>query len=234
MRTAPPGPRQTRFEFDAPLRTPLAAETRAALSALLAGHLPSVPPPHPFFAAPGADLLLAQASERHLGHPGELAQGEDGRFWLRVSAAIGEEAPLSAFLDWIGPQLDLGAGELAGFVVPAGSHRHDMRLLAWSGEAVIMLGKVPDRHEIHLDPGARCSDAALRRAAGLPVPDGAPEIVRPAMRRVARGLSLSRPPLVNQKLLDGPYVDGPVRLRLWLAEAARAQLGYSTELVTLD
>ncbi|MFC4169094.1 hypothetical protein [Teichococcus aestuarii] len=222
--------RHARLELDAPLRRPLPRPDAEALVALVMGRLPARPPAHPLFSMPEAGTILTGESLDHLTQGSRILQDEDGPR-LCVSASLPPwPGLLEASVDWLGGQLRLALGEVAGFTVPAHSHRHDMRLLIWTGTRLCPLGPLPDQRAGALAGG--CSMAAFQRAAGLPAPDEPESVLRPIMRRVALAQLRRQALPVSQALLDGPF-EGQVLFRLWLAAAAEASQGFTTATVPL-
>lgn len=222
--------RQARLELDAPLRRPLPRAEAEALVALLMGRLPARPPAHPLFALPEAGAVLTGESLDHLTQGSRILQDETGPR-LCVSASLPPwPGLLDASVDWLGGQLQLAVGEVAGFTVPANSHRHDMRLLVWTGTHLRPLGPLPD---LRIGAGADsalaggCSLEAFQRAAGLPAPDQPEAVLRPAMRRVALAQLRRQALPVSQALLDGPF-EGQALFRVWLAAAVEASRGLTT------
>lgn len=217
--------RQARLELDAPLRRPLPRPDAEALVALLSGQLPARRPVHPLFCVPEACDILAGESLDHVTSGSRILQEEDGPR-LSASASLPPRPGLmEAALDWLGGLLSLEEGEVAGFTVPAQSHRHDLRLLVWDGARLRPLGPLPDLRGGAFAGG--CSMAAFQHAAGLPELTEAPERLRPVMRRVALAQLRRKTLPVSQALLDGPF-DGQVLFRVWLAAAAEAQQGFTT------
>lgn len=222
--------RHARLELDAPLRRPLPRLDAEALVALLMGRLPAKPPAHPLFSMPEAASILTGESLDHLTQGSRILQEEDGPR-LCVSASLPSwPGLLEASVDWLGEQLRLMAGEVAGYTVPAHSHRHDMRLLVWTGARLCPLGPLPDLRGGALAGG--CSLRAFQQAAGLPAPDEPEEVVRPVMRRVALAQLRRQALPVSQALLDGPF-EGQVLFRVWLAAAAEMSQGFSTAAVPM-
>ncbi|MFC7611495.1 hypothetical protein [Teichococcus aestuarii] len=152
---------------------------------------------------PEAGTILTGESLDHLTQGSRILQDEDGPR-LCVSASLPPwPGLLEASVDWLGGQLRLALGEVAGFTVPAHSHRHDMRLLIWTGTRLCPLGPLPDQRAGALAGG--CSMAAFQRAAGLPAPDEPESVLRPIMRRVALAQLRRQALPVSQALLDGPF-----------------------------
>ncbi|WP_159999056.1 hypothetical protein [Roseomonas sp. 18066] len=217
--------RQARLELDAPLRHPLPRAEAEALVALLRGRAPPAHP-HPLFRLPEAALLLTGESLDHATAGSRLLR-EEAAPRLAVSTSLPPRPRLLiGALDWLSGLLEAEAGALLGFVVPPGSHRHDMRLLAWNGRRLVPLGPLPDRLAA---PGGGCSMGAFQRAAGLPAADAAPEELRPAMRRVVLAQLGRRALPVSQAALDGGF-DGQGLFRAWLAAAAAGLHGFRTGL----
>jgi hypothetical protein len=219
--------REARLELDAPLRRPLPRSEAEALVALLLGRRPVGSHPHPLFRDPEAALLLTGESLDHATRGSRVLQ-EAPAPRLEASASLPPRpALLKAGLDWLGGLVQAQPGEVLGFIVPPGCHRHDMRLLAWDGRQLRPLGALPEPGS----PGGTCSMAAFCRATGLPDPmnpdaavsDAAMSI---AMRRVALAQLQRRALPVSQAALDGPY-DGAAQFRLWLTMAAQRQ-GFTT------
>lgn len=217
--------RQGRLELDAPLRRPLPRPDAEALVALLTGHAPARPPAHPLFSVPEASAVLMGESLDHLTHGSRILQEEDGPRLCASASLPARPGLMEAALDWLGGLLRLEPGEVAGFTVPAGSHRHDVRLLVWDGGRLRPLGALPDLRAGALEGG--CSMEAFRRAAGLPDVGEPPGVLRPAMRRVALAQLRRQALPVSQALLDGAF-DGQVLFRAWLAAAAEAAQGFTT------
>lgn len=213
-----------RLELDAPLRQPLPQADAIALVALLRGSLPPAAerPAHPLFQVAEAAQLLLGESLDHATSGSRIVQEAEGPRLL-ASCSLPSSGLLAAGLDWLGPLLALEAGDIAGFLVPAGSHRHDRRLLVWDGAALTPLG-----------PGSvadgGCGAESFRRAAGLPPPA---EATAAQLRRVS--LAQLRPFClpVAQAALDGPFTQGQACFRDWLIEAAEARLGLTTRLPPL-
>ncbi|HWL84084.1 MAG TPA: hypothetical protein VNR89_24260 [Roseomonas sp.] len=221
-------PRQSRLELDAALRCPLSRPEAEALVALLTGRRPVAPPPHALFHHPEAAMVLTGESLDHATTGSRILQ-EAAVPRLTVSASLPPRPGLlEASLDWLGGLLQAAPGEVLGFVVPPGSHRHDLRLVVWDGARPRPLGPLPETATL----AGGCSMAAFQRAAGLPGPDTPAVELVPAMRRVALA-QLGRQALpVAQALLDGPF-DGQVLFRVWLAAAAAQRLGFSTRVSPL-
>jgi hypothetical protein len=216
--------REARLELDVPLRQPLARDDAEALVALLLGRRPAGPHPHPLFQDPNAALLLTGESLDHATRGSRVLQ-HCGAARLEASASLPPDPRLlAAGLDWLGGLVQALPGEVLGFVVPAGSHRHDMRLLAWDGARLRPLGALPDPAPAGQSTPP-CTMVAFCRATGLP--DPADEAaVRPAMRRVALAQLQKQALPVSQGALDGPFLGAP-QFRSWLAAAARCQ-GFTT------
>ncbi|MCG7361893.1 hypothetical protein MHZ93_11550 [Roseomonas sp. ACRSG] len=208
--------REARLELDAPLRHPLPMPEAKALVALLGGCLPRQPPAHPVFRHPDAASLLTGESLDHATRGSRIIQEAAGEARLLVSASLPPcPALLSAGLDWLGGLLALQPGAVPGFIVPPGMARHDLRLLAWDGTRLRPLGPLPEE-----DGLPRCSPAAFREAAGLPVPEQEEEaILRAQLRRLALAQLRGECLPVAQARLDGPFRDGQALFRLWMTEA---------------
>ncbi|MXP65547.1 hypothetical protein E0493_19550 [Roseomonas sp. M0104] len=218
-----PVPRQARLELDAALRCPLPRPEAEALVALLTGRRPAAPPPHALFHHPEAVTVLTGESLDHATTGSRILQ-EEAVPQLTVSASLPPRPGLlEAALDWLGGLLQATPGDLLGFIVPPGSHRHDLRLLVWDGSRPRPLGPLPETATL----AGGCSMAAFQRAAGLPEPDAPAAELVPAMRRVALAQLQRRTLPVAQALLDGPF-DGQVLFRTWLAAAAAQRQGFST------
>jgi hypothetical protein len=208
--------REARLELDAPLRHPLPMREAEALVALLAGRLPRHPPAHPLFRHPDAASLLIGESLDHATRGSRILQEEAAGGARLLASASQAPCPalLSAGLDWLGGLLALPSGAVPGFIVPPGMARHDLRLLAWDGTRLRPLGPLPEE-----DGLPRCSPAAFREAAGLPLPEQEEE---PALRAQLQRLALAQlrgeclP--VAQARLDGPFRDGQALFRHWMAE----------------
>lgn len=217
--------RQSRLELDAALRCPLPRQEAEALVALLMGRRPAQPPAHALFHHPAAAEVLTGESLDHATTGSRILQ-EDAVSRLAVSASLPPQPGLlEATLDWLGGLLQAVPGTVLGFIVPPGSHRHDLRLLVWDGTRPRPLGPLPE-------PGTQtggCSMAAFQRAAGLPAPDAAAAELEPTMRRVALAQLQRRALPVSQSLLDGPF-DGQILFRVWLAAVAAQRQGFSTRL----
>jgi len=207
--------RDARLELAATLRHPLKLEDAEALVALLAGRAPRQAPHHALFRHPEATLLLTGESLDHATAGARIVQ-EDGAVRLLVSSSLPPcPALLAAGLDWLGGILQLEAGEVPGFVVPAGAPRHDLQLLVWDGTR---LRPLPEgAAEQPLAP--RCSLDAFAAAAGLPGLEEAPAVLRTALRRVALAQVEGRCLPVAQALLDGPFGERQGMFRLWMARA---------------
>lgn len=221
-------PRQARLELDAALRQPLPRPEAEALVALLCGRAPRHP--HPLFHHAAAAALLTGESPDHATSGSRLLQ-EAAAPRLSISASLPPQPQLlGQALDWLGGLLRAEPGDLPGFVVPPGSHRHDMRLLAWDGRRLVPLGALPDPLA---RPAGGCSMAAFQRASGLPAPHAAPEDeagpLPAAMRRVVLAQLRRQALPVAQAELDGGF-DGQALFRVWLAAAAAAQHGFRTTL----
>lgn len=217
-----PQRREARLELDAALRCPLPRAEAEALVALLTGRAAPAHP-HPLFRMPGAALLLTGESLDHETQGSRILQ-EEGGPRLAASASLPPEPRLlEAGLDWLGGLLRAEPGDVLGYVVPPGSHRHDLRLLAWDGARLRPLGALPEAASL----AGGCSMVAFQRAGGLPAPDAPPEELLPAMRRVALAQLQRRALPVAQGQLDGPF-DGQVLFRLWLAQAAARSQGFTT------
>ncbi|WBV45462.1 hypothetical protein [Pseudoroseomonas cervicalis] len=214
-------PRQARLELDAALRHPLPRDAAEALVALLGGRAPHPAPCHPLFQRPEAALLLTGESLDHLTQGSRIVQEEDGPRLLASASLPPARGLLEAALDWLSPLLRAEPGALLGFVVPPGSHRHDLRLLAWDGARLCPLGPLAEPAE------GDCSADAFRRAAGLPEPRAPAAQLAPAMRRVVLAQLSRRALPVAQAQLDGAY-RGPAQFRAWLAEAACWRHGFTT------
>ncbi|MDJ0390397.1 hypothetical protein QMO56_19980 [Roseomonas sp. E05] len=221
-------PRQSRLELDAALRCPLPRPEADALVALLMGRFPAAPPAHALFHHPDAAMVLTGESLDHATTGSRILQ-EETVPRLTVSASLPpQRGLLEATLDWLGGLLQAAPGEVLGFIVPPGSHRHDLRLLVWDGARPQPLGSLPEAATM----AGGCSMAAFQRAAGLPEP-GAPEAERmPTMRRVALAQLRRQALPVSQALLDGPF-DGQILFRVWLAAAAAQRQGFSTRVSPL-
>lgn len=224
--TPAPAPRQSRLELDAALRCPLPRPEAEALVALLTGRRPTTPPAHPLFRHPDAATVLTGESLDHATRGSRVLQ-EAATPRLVASASLPPQPGLlDTALDWLSGLLAAAHGEVLGFIVPPGSHRHDLRLLIWDGARLRPLGALPEVAAL----AGGCSMAAFQQAAGLPDP-AAPE-AEPAMRRVALA-QLQRQALpVAQALLDGPF-DGQILFRVWLAAAAAQRQGFTTSLAPL-
>lgn len=215
--------RESRLELDAALRRPLPRHEAEALVALLCGRPPAASHPHPLFRRSAAAALLTGESLDHATHGSRVVQeGMVPR--LTVSASLPPQPGLlEAGLDWLGGLLEAEPGTVLGFVVPPGSHRHDLRLVVWDGARPQPLGAL-------LDAQAQvegCSMAAFQHAAGLPSPDAEEALLAPVMRRVALA-QLARQALpVSQAALDGPF-GGQALFRSWLAAAAARRQGFTT------
>ncbi|MDQ1077503.1 hypothetical protein [Pseudoroseomonas cervicalis] len=219
-------PRQARLELDAALRQPLPRDAAEALVALLAGRLPRPAPCHALFRWPEAALLLTGESLDHLTGGSRILQEEDGPHLLASASLPPLRGLLEAALDWLSPLLRAEPGALLGYIVPPGSHRHDLRLLAWDGARLRLLGKLPEPEE------GDCSPEAFRQAAGLPAPEAPAAQLAPAMRRVVLAQLARRALPVAQARLDGAY-RGPAQFRAWLAEAAAQRHGFTTRVAPL-
>lgn len=218
-------PRQARLELDARLRRPLPRPQAEALVALLLGRPPVAPPPHPLFGQPAATLLLTGESLDHATTGSRILREAEGGDRLLASASL-PPVPglLEAGLDWLSGLLTAQAGAVLGYVVPPGSHRHDLRLLLWDGARLVVL---PGLEATLL--AEACSMASFCAAADLPQPERAePDSLEEAMRRVALALLAHQALPVCQALLDGPFLDGPMLFRHWLALAAARSLGFRT------
>lgn len=222
--------RQARLELDAPLRPGLDPAAAQALAQLLAGQAPDPRPAHPLFARPEAASILVGESLDHATRGSALLRDADGRPRLLVSASLPPlDGLLAEALDWLGQMIAPEAGDIAGFVVPPGTHRHDMRLLVWDGTRLVRLGPDPvDPHAVALEERPSCSPTAFLDAAGLPPPDAAEAVLRPAARRVALALAEGRALPVSQARLDGPLRHGQGSFRSWLAAAAGTLHGFTT------
>ncbi|WP_419900218.1 hypothetical protein [Roseomonas sp. USHLN139] len=221
--TTPSDLRQARLELDAPLRHPLPRQEAEALATLLRGRAPAGHP-HPLFRLPEAALLLTGESLDHATGGSRLLR-ENGLPRLSVSSSLPPRPRLLiGALDWLSGLVQAETGALLGFVVPPGSHRHDMRLLAWNGHRLVPLGPLPDRLAA---PGGGCSMEAFQRAAGLPAPDAAPQELHSAMRGVVLAQLGRRALPVSQTALDGGF-DGQGLFRVWLAAAAARLHGFRT------
>lgn len=215
--------REARLELDAVLRRPLPRPEAEALVSLLLGRRPAGPHPHPLFRDPEAGLLLTGESLDHATRGSRVLQdAREPR--LEASASLPpRRALLEAGLDWLGGLVRAEPGDVLGFIVPPGSHRHDMRLLAWDGDRLRALGALPEPGQI----GGGCSMAAFRGATGLPDPAGPEEEVWPAIRRVALAQLRRQSLPVSQAALDGPFA-GAAQFRLWLAAAVGQRQGFTT------
>ncbi|MCQ4159961.1 hypothetical protein NON00_08460 [Roseomonas sp. GC11] len=223
-------PRQARLDLDAALRQPLPRAEAEALVALLMGRAPRPAPAHPLFRHPDAELLLTGESLDHATAGSRIVQEEEAPR-LAISSSLPPQPQLLGHaLDWLGGLVKGEPGELLGFVVPPGSHRHDMRLLAWDGARLCPLGPVP-KPETLLEEG--CSMAAFQRAAGLPDPEAPEAVLAPAMRRVVLAQLGRRALPVAQRLLDGRF-DGQALFRAWLAAAAARRHGFTTACTPLS
>jgi hypothetical protein len=207
--------RDARLEMAATLRHPLPLEDAEALVALLAGRLPRRAPDHTLFRHPEAALLLTGESLDHATTGARVVQ-ENGEARLLVSSSLPPcPALLAAGLDWLGGILRLEAGEVPGFVVPAGAPRHDLQLLAWDGSRLRPLPEgAPES-----PPAPRCSLQSFLAAAGLPAMDEEPDVLRSALRRVALAQLEGRCLPVAQARLDGPFEDRQGLFRLWMSQA---------------
>lgn len=217
--------REARLELDAPLRHPLPMPEAQALVTLLGGRLPRQPPAHPLFRHPDAAGLLSGESLDHATRGSRIVQEAAGETRLLASASLPPcPALLSAGLDWLGGLLALQPGAVPGFIVPPGMARHDLRLLAWDGTRLRPLGPLPEE-----DGLPRCSPAAFREAAGLPVPGQEEEaVLRAQLRRLALAQLRGECLPVAQARLDGPFRDGQSLFRLWMAEALASLDGLTT------
>jgi hypothetical protein len=207
--------RDARLELAATLRHPLPLADAEALVALLAGRLPRHSPRHPLFRHPDAALLLTGESLDHATSGARIVQ-EDGEVRLLVSSSLPPcPALLAAGLDWLGGILRLEAGDVPGFVVPAGAPRHALQLLAWDG---VRLRPLPETAP-EAPPASRCSLESFLAAAGLPAMDEAPDVLRATLRRVALAQLEGRCLPVAQARLDGPFEDRQGLFRLWMSQA---------------
>jgi len=223
-----PAPRQSRLELDVALRCPLPRPDAEALVALLMGRSPAAPPAHPLFRHPDAATVLTGESLDHATHGSRVLQ-EEAVPRLVVSASLPPQPGLlETTLDWLGGLCTAAPGEVLGFIVPPGSHRHDLRLLVWDGARPQPLGPLPETPAL----AGGCSMAAFQRAAGLPGPAAPEAELAPAMRRVALAQVRRQALPVAQALLDGPF-DGQVLFRVWLAAAAAQRQGFTTSLAPL-
>ncbi|MBC9207716.1 hypothetical protein IBL26_12800 [Roseomonas aerophila] len=207
--------RDARLELAATLRHPLPLEDAEALVALLSGRAPRRTPDHALFRHPEATQLLTGESLDHATSGARIVQ-EDGAVRLLVSSSL-PPCPvlLAAGLSWLGSILRLEAGEVPGFVVPAGAPRHDLQLLVWDGTR---LRPLPEgAAEPPLAP--RCSLESFAAAAGLPGWGEAPGILRAALRRAALAQVEGRCLPVAQARLDGPFGERQGMFRLWMARA---------------
>lgn len=218
--------RQSRLELDAALRRPLPRPEAEALVRLLAGRRPEAHP-HPLFRFPAAAGLLTGESLDHDTGTSRLLQEAEGPRLVASASLPPLPGLLEAGLGWLSGLLAASPGEVLGYVVPPGSHRHDLRLLVWDEAGGVGqlrgLGPLPEPASL----AGGCSMAAFRRAAGLPPPDAPPAVLAPAMRRVALAQARRQALPVAQGLLDGPF-DGQVLFRAWLAETAALSLGFTT------
>lgn len=217
--------REARLELDAPLRHPLPMQEAEALVALLSGCLPRQPPTHPLFRHPDAAGLLTGESLDHATRGSRIVQEAAGEARLLASASLAPcPALLSAGLDWLGGLLALRPGTVPGFIVPPGMDRHDLRLLAWDGARLRPLGPLPEA-----DGQPRCSFAAFREAAGLPLPEQEEDaVLRAQLCRLALAQLRGECLPVAQARLDGPFRDGQALFRLWMAQALAWLDGLST------
>jgi len=218
-----PAPREARLELDAALRRPLPRHEAEALVALLCGHAPMGRHPHALFRHDGAAALLTGESLDH-DTRGSRVLHEGGVPRLAVSASIPPiPGLLEAGLDWLGGLLEAEAGAVLGFVVPPGSHRHDLRLVVWDGIRPLTLGALPEPSAL----AGGCGMAAFQQAAGLPPPEAEEAVLAPAMRRVALAQAARQALPVSQSALDGPFA-GQALFRAWLAAAAAHRHGFTT------
>ncbi|MBK1656689.1 hypothetical protein [Paracraurococcus ruber] len=216
------GVREARLDLDARL-----GSADPALGALLRGEVPHPLPAHPLFRHPAAMLLLTGESLDHATGGSRLVAEPDGGLRLIVSASLPADAEfLAAALDWLGGQVEAMPGDLLGFVVPPGSARHDMRLLAWHAGRLQPLPPIPSPGFAPAGPG--CSLASFLAATGLPPPEAAEEDLLPEIRRVAAALAARRALPVAQARLDGPLMHGQASFLLWLQAVAAARLGFTT------
>ncbi len=233
----PQAPRQARLDLDLPLRPGLPGPVMAALADLLAGRVPQ--PLHPALAHPDARLLFRGESLDHATRGSCLLRDEDGGLRLQVSASLplGPRA-MEAVLDWAGGLIMAEPGTVPGFLVPADTHRHDMRLLVWSEDGQLRaLGPLRDhRHEILLDGPRPCSMAGFEAAAGLPAvedPATREDSLAIALRRVALAQAEGRALPVSQRLLDGTFLEGQGLFRAWMRLAVQRLHGFTTEVPAL-
>ncbi len=224
--------RHARLELSAWLHQPMAAGDAEALTSLLQGCWPKQPPLHPLFRRAAANMILTGDSLDHATQGSRVRQTVDRRLRLEVSASVPAVPHLLAdAVSWLGSLLAAEAGEVVGFVVPAETHRHDMRLLVWREGRPVWLGPAPDtRHCILLEGSAACSPAAFLQATGLPSPLLLTEDLPAAMREVATALSQRQALPVAQSALDGPLRDGQAMFTAWLIAAAFTRHGFSTAL----
>ncbi len=216
--------RDARLELDATLRHPLPWEDAEALVALLKGQRPRRDPHHPVFRHPQVTELLTGESLDHATRGSRIVrEGEDSR--LLVSASLPScEVLLAAGLDWLGALLTLEAGDVPGFIVPAGAARHDLRLLAWDGTRLRPLGRLPGEDTLR----EGCSLSSFSRAAGLPEADEGESRQRVAIRRVVRAQLAGQCLPVAQAELDAPFLQGQAMFRLWLAVTLERLDGLTT------
>ena len=124
--------RHARLELSAWLHQPMAAGDAEALTSLLQGCWPKRPPLHPLFRRTAANMILTGDSLDHATQGSRVRQTVDRRLRLEVSASVPAVPHLLAHaVCWLGSMLAGEGGEVVGFVVPAVTHRHDMRLLVW-------------------------------------------------------------------------------------------------------
>ncbi|MDO9713036.1 hypothetical protein [Paracraurococcus lichenis] len=214
--------REARLELDARLGT-----ADPALAALLRGDVPHPLPAHPLFRHPAAMLLLTGESLDHATGGSHLVAEPDGGLRLIASASLpADDSFLETALDWLSRQVEAAPGDLLGFIVPPGSGRHDMRLLAWHDGRLHPLPAIPSPGFAPAGPG--CSLAGFLAATGLPPAEAPEEDLLPAVRRVAGALAARRALPVAQARLDGPLLHGQASFLLWLREVAAARLGFTT------
>ncbi|MFC3126113.1 hypothetical protein ACFOD4_13680 [Pseudoroseomonas globiformis] len=215
-------PREARLELDVGLRRPLPRLEAEALVALLMGRKLGTDHPHRLFRDPEASLLLTGESLDHATR-GSRVLHDMALPRLEVSASLPpRRLLLEAGIDWLGGLLQAEPGDVLGFLVPPGTHRHDMRLLVWDGARMRPLDRLP---ETLLTEAAALP--AFQQAAALPDPSAPERELLPAMRRVALAQLERRALPVSQTVLAGGFL-GAGHFRLWLAAAASRLHGFTT------